>query len=174
MNRDVSQKHTRTLSWRPAQTHTPLPKADHPAKRISWEEACHLVVLWWTAFRGPNYLKFNNALRMSTWTWEPLTWTSMYKRVDAFSGFAMLSTPHPQHELKTCPNIQFNSAKSWDPTKVHFSVDSHLLEEEVERIWRVSATQKKPHDSNTITDSANQDRAKYSQNIFDLSRGLVD
>ena len=39
-----------------------------------------------------------------------------------------------QHKLETCPQIQLSSANSWDPTKVHFSVDSHLLEEEVEGI----------------------------------------
>ena len=40
----------------------------------------------------------------------------------------------------------------------------------MERIRRVSATQKKPHDNSMITDWVNQDRAKYSQNIFDLFR----
>ena len=39
----------------------------------------------------------------------------------------------------------------------------------MERIRRVSATQKKPHDNNIITDWVNQDRAKCSHNIFDLS-----
>ena len=76
--------------------------------------------------------------------------------------------PSTQHELETCPHIQLSSSKSWDPTKVHFSAGSHSLEEEVERIRRVSSTHKKTHD-NIITDWANKDRAHYSNNVFDLS-----
>ena len=77
-----------------------------------------------------------------------------------------------QHELETCPHIQLSSSKSWDPTKVHFSVGSHSLEEEVERIRRVSATHTKMHntpDNNVITDWMNKDRAHYTNNVFDLS-----
>ena len=81
--------------------------------------------------------------------------------------FCNTRTP-TQHELETCPHIQLSSSKSWDPTKVHFSVGSHSLEEEVERIRQLSSTHKKRHD-NIITDWENKDRARYSNNVFNLS-----
>ena len=42
-------------------------------------------------------------------------------------------------ELSTCPHVVLTSQIPWDPTKVYFPSNAHLLEEEVERIRRVGA-----------------------------------
>ena len=79
--------------------------------------------------------------------------------------FCNTRTP-TQNELETCPHIQLSSFKPWDPSNVHFSTSLHSLGEEIERIRRVgSATTK----SNIISDWANNTRAEFSNNIFDLS-----
>lgn len=44
-----------------------------------------------------------------------------------------------QKELETYPHVIISSEVSWNPMKVHFDENTHSLEEEVERIRRVSS-----------------------------------
>ena len=48
-----------------------------------------------------------------------------------------------QKELETYSHIVISSEKSWNLLKVHFDENSYSLEEEVERIRRVSYTHSK-------------------------------
>ena len=68
--------------------------------------------------------------------------------------FCNTRTP-TQNELETCPHIQLSSFKAWNPSKVHFPKSSHSLEEEVERIRRVSSANT---NHNNISDWSNKNK----------------
>ena len=69
-------------------------------------------------------------------------------------------------ELANCPHIVLTSQIPWDPTKVHFSSNSHSLEEEVERIRRVGAVKT----NETIPELDNVDgEISGTDNVFHLS-----
>eukprot|EP00957_Ditylum_brightwellii_P098018 7466021-Ditylum_brightwellii.AAC.1 len=43
---------------------------------------------------------------------------------------------HSEAELNACPHIFLTSPHPWDPTNIHFNRNTHLMEEEVRRIFQ--------------------------------------
>ena len=73
-----------------------------------------------------------------------------------------------QKELETYPHIIISLEVSWNPIKVHFDENSHSLEEEVERIRRVSSIYSK-NKNNKIKQWINRDEQESTATIFNLS-----
>ena len=68
-----------------------------------------------------------------------------------------------QKELNTCPHINLSSRHPWNPSKVDFVKNQHLLQEEIQIIWHVSTF------TTDITCSTAESRGDKSGLIFSLS-----